>query len=153
MSRILLYFVLALMAFFAATAGSDLFAQVTLGHESIADALSEHFHWARTDVIGTLMLFVPFVLLAAIALWVEKRRNRLAGSTLFAISVLLLIYSYFEGYQSAKVDELGHHWTAAALSIGFLPFMAVGVVLLTGVVAFLLVALERSKPQPRKEPS
>jgi hypothetical protein len=147
-SRILLYLILAVMAFFLATTGSDLFAQMTLDHKSLADALSEHFYWARVELVGTLMLFVPFVLLAAIASCVEKRRSRLAGSAIFGISVLFLIYCYFEGYQASKAAELAHHWTAAALSIGFLPFMALGVVLLTCVVGFLVVELKRKKDRP-----
>jgi hypothetical protein len=153
MNRILLYLVVALIAFFAATTGSDVFAQMTLGHESVSQALSEHFYWARVELIGTLMLFLPFAFLAAIASWVEKRTKRLVGWTIFGLPTLLLVYSYFEGYRASKLAELDRHWTAATLDVGFLPFTGLAVVLLTCVAGFLLMVLQRKKGHPVQESS
>ena len=42
-----LYLMLALGAFLVATTGSDVFARMHIGGQSIGGALSEHFYWAE----------------------------------------------------------------------------------------------------------
>ena len=143
-----LYLVLGFLAFLAATTGSDVFARMTIGGQSLGNALSEHFYWAGVQLIGTLMLLLPFGFLAVIGAWVEAKANRLKGVIVFGLPTLYLIYSCFEGYRASKIAELDHRWTAATLSVGFLSFAAVPIVLLAWLVGFVVVGLRRKDAEP-----
>jgi len=138
------FLALAAVAFLIATTGSDVFARVTIGGETLSKALSQHFYWAGVQFIGTLMLLAPFGFLAVIASWVQDRTNTWKAVALFAVPTAYLVYSYFGGYQASQLAMLDKRWTAATLSIGFLPFAAAPVVLVTWLVALILVRLMRS---------
>ena len=142
---ILVYLFAAVIAFLVATTGSDLFARLTIEGQPLTKALSEHFYGAGVQLVGTLMLFLPFAFLATIGSWVEEKINKLGGWAFFTLPTLFLIYSYFEGYQASKVAELEQRWTAATLSVGFLPFMAAPVVLVVWFIGFLVVAVRRKR--------
>jgi len=147
MVGIRLYLVLALLAFLIATTGSDVFARMYIGGQPISEALSEHFYWAGVQLIGTVLLFLPFGFLAVIGSWLEDKTSRVKGLIVFALPALYLMYSYFDAYQASKVAELDKRWTTAALTIGFQPFAAAPVVLLTWLVALILVRLARKHHQ------
>lgn len=132
----------AAAAFLLATTGSDVFARVTIGGQSIADAVSEHFYWAGLQFIATLMLLAPFGFLAVIASWVEDRTRTWQAALLFAAPTLYLIYSYFEGYQASQIAMLDKRWTAATLSIGFLPIWAAPIVLVDWLAGLIWVRLQ-----------
>jgi hypothetical protein len=146
--KIRFYAALGFVAFLIGTTVSDVFASMTVGGERFGPAVGEHFYWAGMELFGTLSLLLPFAILAVIGSWVEARSTRLKGLIVFALPTLYLIYSYFVGYRAAKLAELDHRWTAATLSIGFLPFAAVPVVLIAWLVAFILVRLKGKKAQP-----
>ena len=139
------FLALAAAAFLVATTGSDVFARVTIGDQTLTKAASEHFYWAGVQLVGTLMLIAPFGFLAVIASWVQDRVNTRMAVSLFAIPTLYLIYSYFEGYQASQIALLNERWTAATLSIGFLPFAAVPVVLVAWLVGLIVVRLRRKR--------
>jgi hypothetical protein len=139
------FLLLAAVAFLVATTGSDVFARVTIGGETLTKAFSEHFYWAAVQFIGTLMLLAPFGFLAVIASWVQERTNTWKALAVFGVPTLYLIYSYFDGYQASQAAMLDKRWTAATLSIGFLPFAAAPVVLFAWLVALILVRLRRNK--------
>jgi hypothetical protein len=139
------FLVVAAAAFLVATTGSDVFARMAIGGQPLADAASEHFYWAGVQFIGTLMLLAPFGFLAVIASWVEDRTRTWQAAMLFAVPTLYLIYTYFEGYQASQVAMLDKRWTAATLSIGFLPFSAAPVVLIDWLAALILVRLQNRK--------
>jgi hypothetical protein len=139
------FLALAAVAFLIATTGSDVFARVTIGDQTLTKAVSEHFYWAGVQLVGTLMLLAPFGFLAVIASWVQDRTNTRIAVALFAIPTLYLIYSYFEGYQASQIALLDERWTAATLSVGFLPFAAAPIVLLAWLVGLILVRLTRKK--------
>jgi len=63
----------------------------------------------------------------------------------FGVPTLYLIYSYFEGYQASQLAELDKRWTAATLSVGFLPFEAVPVVLVALLAGLVLTRLDRKR--------
>jgi hypothetical protein len=139
------FLALAAVAFLVATTGSDVFARVTIGGQPLLKAVSEHFYWAGVQFIGTILLFAPFGFLAVIASWVQDRKNAWTAVALFAIPTLYLIYSYFDGYQASQIAMLDKRWTAATLSVGFLPFAAVPVVLIDWLAALILVRLKRRR--------
>ena len=135
------YLALAAVAFLVATTGSDVFARVTIGDQTLTKAVSEHFYWAGVQLVGTLTLLLPFGFLAVIASWVQDRTKTWMASMLFAIPTLYLIYSYFEGYRASQIALGGEKWTAATLSVGFLPFAATPIVLMAWLVGFICVRL------------
>ena len=138
------FLALAAVAFLIATTGSDVFARVTIGGEALSKAFSEHFYWAGVQFTGTLMLLAPFGFLAVIASWVQERTNAWKAVALFVVPTAYLVYSYFEGYQASQLAMLDKRWTAATMSIGFLPFAAAAVVLLTWLAALFLVRLVKN---------
>jgi hypothetical protein len=140
------YLALGLFAFLVATTGSDLFARLTIGDETLGHALTDHFYWAGAQFIGTLLLLLPFEFLAVIGSWIEEKSSRLNGLIIFGLPALYLVYSYFEGYQASKLTDLDHRWTAATLSIGFLPFAAVPVVLFAWLAGLIVLRLSRRAP-------
>jgi hypothetical protein len=97
------------------------------------------------EFIGTLFLLLPFAILAVIGSWVEGRSSRLKGLIIFGLPALYLIYSYFQGYHASKVAELDHRWTAATLSIGFLPFVAAPIVVGAWFVGFVLTRIGKPR--------
>src|SRR4051812_37511686 len=131
------FLAIAVAAFLVATTGSDVFARMTIGGQPLANAVSEHFYWAGVQFLATLMLLAPFGFLAVIASWVEVRTRTWKAILLFAVPTLYLIYSYFDGYQASEAAMLDKRWTAATLSIGFLPFWAAPVVLFDWLVALI----------------
>jgi hypothetical protein len=141
------YAALGLLAFVIGTSGSDVFASMTVGGEQFGPAVGEHFYWAGRELVGTGSLLLPFAILAVIGCWVEERSSRLKGLLTFGLPALYLIYRYFEGYHASKLFELDHRWTAATLSVGFLPFVAAPIVVAAWVVGFVLIRFGRQRAE------
>jgi hypothetical protein len=137
------YLAISVIAFLAATTGSDVFAAMTIGGQRLGPALAEHLYWARVEFVGTLLLLAPFGLLAVIGSWVEGKAGRWKALIVFSVATICLVYSYFEGYEASKVAELDKHWTAATVDVGFLPFTAVPVVLLAWLIGYVAVRTQR----------
>jgi hypothetical protein len=116
---------------------------MTIGGQRFGPALSEHLYWARVEFVATLWLLTPFPLLAVIGWWVEEKASRWKALLISGVATICLIYSYFEGYEAAKVAELDRRWTAATLDIGFLPFAAAPVVLLAWLIGYVAVRTKR----------
>jgi hypothetical protein len=144
-----LYLIAAVVAFFIATTGSDVFARMMIGGQTLGGAFSEHFHWAGVQLIGTLMLFAPFGFLAVIGSWVEEKTTRWKGLAMFGVPTAYLVYTYFGGYQDSQLFLLEKKWTAATLSVGFLPFHAVPVIVFAWLVGLVLTRLTRADPEPQ----
>src|SRR4051794_9947278 len=120
--RGLTYLSIAIVAFAAAVTGSDLFARMTIGQLSFSEAVREHLEWASVTLAGLLLLLAPFVLLAMICAKAHTKVRLRSIVCIFGASLLALIYFYFDGFQGAEQAMLHHRWTAAALSVGLLPF-------------------------------
>jgi heme/copper-type cytochrome/quinol oxidase subunit 3 len=129
-----LYLPIAVMVFAAATAGADVVARTSLGQPLVA-AFREHLYWAGAELVGTLLLLAPFVAVAGICALAERKARTRSVLVIFALAMLALLYVYFQGYQAAKRAELEHLWTAAALSIGFLP-LGIGLAVVSAVTVF-----------------
>ena len=117
------YLSAAVVTFLAATTGADLYARTTIGGERFATALREHLYWAAVQFVGTLLLLAPFVAVAFVCAYVEKRARRRGVLLIFTTAMLTLLYFYFQGHQAAQRAMLAKMWTAATLSIGLLPFL------------------------------
>lgn len=127
------------LAFLVATNGFDILARVSVGREPFSKAASESFYYAAIQPIGSLLLLAPFIALAWLSLRVEQKANAVSAWALFVISVSALGWFYFEGYQGAQHAMLQEKWTAAALSVGMLPFTSVPVLLLAALLGGLIV--------------
>ncbi|MGZ2412616.1 hypothetical protein ACUXST_002045 [Sphingomonas sp. F9_3S_D5_B_2] len=131
------YLPIAVLIFAAATAGADVIARTSLAGQPFAAALHEHLYWARVELVGTVLLFSPFLAVAGVCGLVERRARSRTVLLIFAISMVALLCFYFQGYQAAERAELDHMWTAATLSVGLLPVAGLSVVLAVVVAAWL----------------
>lgn len=123
---------IAVVVFVAATTGADVVALTFIGGEPFYVALREHLYWAGAQFVGTLLLLAPFVAAAIMCALAEKKVRTRSALLVFAVSMLTLLYFYFQGYQAAERAALKQMWTGATLSIALLPFLiGVPVVLAT----------------------
>lgn len=138
------YLLIALPAFLVAVTGSDLFARMSIGHLSPGQAVLEHLEWLGATLIGVVLLLAPFPAVALIGAITNERARTRSAASIFAASLLALLYFYFGAFQSAEQAMLDERWTAAALSIGLLPFfIGVPTVVLTAAAAVIAVGFDR----------
>jgi hypothetical protein len=119
------FFALSVGAFFVATVCADVLARVRVGAQDFSKAANEHFYYAFIQPVGTAMLLAPFLLLAWMSASLAKRRGHKHGLGLFALGAALLCLLYFSGYYGSQTYMERRLWTAAALSVGLLPFKSV----------------------------
>ena len=138
------YLLTANVVFLAAVTGSDLVARVTIAGNTFGDAIVEHLHWVSLTLVGVVFLFIPFGGAALICGAANKRTKTRSAVTLFIVAMAALAYFYFNGFQASQQAMLDKRWTAAALSIGLLPFF-VGLPLLgiVGIVAAVIGLVDR----------
>jgi hypothetical protein len=138
------YLLIATAVFLAAVTGSDLIARMTIVGDTLGVAVSEHLRWASLTIVGMVFLFAPFVFVAFICGVVNKRAKTRSAVTLFSVAMVALAYYYFGGFQASQQAMLDKKWTAAALSIGLLPFFA-GLPLsaVTAIAAAVLARVDR----------
>ena len=135
------YLPLALVVFLAATTGADIIARVSIAGETVAVALREHLYWAVGGFVGTIALLAPFLAVAVVCAHAEKRARSRSVGLIFAIAMLTLLTFYFQGHQGAQRALLEQKWTAAALSIGLLPFF-LGIPLVLAVMGAATLAMK-----------
>lgn len=140
------YLLLAVVAFVITVTGSDMVAKMVLSDLSIREAFDQHLEWASLTILGILFLFAPYAAAALICAKVNERSRTETAATLFALSLLVLSYFYFGGFHAAEKAMIDKRWTAAALSIGLLPFF-VGVPFVLALLGAALIArkLDRQK--------
>lgn len=111
---------------------------------TFGEAVREHLDWASLTMIGIIVLFFPFGIAALVCGAVNKRANTRSAAALFVFAMAALAYFYFGGFQASQHAMLDQKWTAAALSIGLLPFF-VGLPLLVimGIGAGLIIKFDR----------
>lgn len=140
------YLLISLVAFLIAVSGSDLFARTTIAGEEFGYAVAEHLRWASLTIVGIVLLFVPFGGAALICGSANKRGKTRSVATIFCISMLVLGYFYFGGFQAAQHALIEKKWTAATLSVGLLPFF-IGIPMLALIaIAAAVVARTDRKP-------
>jgi hypothetical protein len=146
------YLLIALLVFFVAVTGSDLFARITIGQRSLMGAITEHIEWAGMTLVGLLLLLAPFPVVGLICAIANKRARTRSAVAIFAAAMIALLCFYFGAFQMAERALLDAHWTAAALSIGLLPFfIGIPAVLLTAIAAALAASFDQHLPQTRIE--
>jgi hypothetical protein len=116
---------LGFLVFVVATLGSDVIARTTIAGEDLWKAASQHVYYAGVQAKFTAMLLAPFLWLGCIAASAAERKSFNAGLAVFLLGTLLLGYIYFSGYHAAQSFAKQRAWTAAASSIGGLPFKSI----------------------------
>ena len=121
-----------------------------MGDEALGHAITGHLHYAWNGPVFTLMLLAPYIAVGMISDSLSRRGRGRTAAVLFCICVLALLYFYFiqyHAYQQALIDEM---WTAAALSMGLLPFFIGAPVVLAASLAWLGITTHDSRI-PRAE--
>jgi hypothetical protein len=140
------YYLFAVAGAIAATAGSDILARMSIADETFASAGSEHLHYALDGWLGTIFLMAPFGAVGWVSAAFHKRARPRTAFMIFALGLLPLIYFYFDGYQAAQQALADEQWTAAALSVGLLPFfIGIPVMLLVAVAAAVALGVESQR--------
>jgi hypothetical protein len=129
----LAFFIGAAVLFFAVDLAADLVARVSIRGETLGFAARDHLHYVGVQLAGTGFLSLPFLGLAFIGLPVLRARGPMAGVLFLLLGALLLGGVYALGYRQAAEAMAARHWTAAALSVAFIPVMSLPVL----VVAFI----------------
>jgi hypothetical protein len=140
-----LFGLLAVAAFSLAMVGGSVTASVAFGGASFGEALAGRLQTVGGDPLATLILFAPFAGLGLISAAVADKAGRGRGLALFGVFGLVLAALYFHGFAGAERAMLAHRWTAAALSVGFLPFVAVPL-LLVALFAGAWLTSRRNRP-------
>lgn len=136
------YLLIALVAFFAAVTGSDLFARITIAGDSFGYAVAEHLR--SLTIVGIVLLSVPFGGTALVCGLANRRAKTRSVASIFCISMLVLRYFYFGGFQAAQHALLERRWTAAALSVGLLPFfIGIPMLALVAIAAAVVTRTDR----------
>jgi biotin transporter BioY len=131
-------FSLGVAFFLLATLVSDVVARTTVGSEGFGHAISQHAYYAVTGPTGTGMLLAPFLLVAWMAASLARRKTMRRGVAFLCAACSVLTIIYFVGYQDSQHYMTQGMWTAATLTIGFLVFKSVPVVVVA-LVAFLFL--------------
>jgi hypothetical protein len=140
------------VCFVGATIGSDVVARVNVVGDSMGRAVSQSIYSALTQ-LGTLWLLFPFAVVGFLSVFVARMANSAAALLLFGGSVTGLGWQYFWGYWHAQQAIQEQKWTAAALSVGMLPFESLLVLYFAAffaavfVVVRLIVRVLRSSRQ------
>jgi len=132
------FFALAVGAFFTANVCSEVLARLWVGGSSLGHAVSETLYYLTVQPVGTLMLIAPFFLLAWMAASLARKRTFERGLLLFGIAALALTVLYVFGHVGAEQALKHRKWTAAALSVGLLPFQSIPVLVLALIARLLL---------------
>ncbi len=140
------FFVLAGLSFIVLTLVLDVIARAAFGGEPIFSAAWQHLYYAVTGPIGTMVLLLPFALLAWISGALANRNDFRHGLIMFGVGVALLAILYFVGYHDSAIAIAQRKWTAASLAVGLLPFESLPIILVVSVVYF--IARRPISPKP-----
>jgi hypothetical protein len=121
------YITLSVFAFIAATLVTDVIARMSFSKVSLFGAVGDHFRYA--GIILSVMMIIPFVAISAICALLEKSTKPKISFVIYVISTGCLIYFYAKGFWAAQEALQQERWTASSLSVGILPFIGFGVVL------------------------
>jgi hypothetical protein len=134
-----LYFFGAGLAFVLSYSVADIASRVIVARQNLIYAIGGHLREALLQPVATVLLAAPFGCLAWLSYRLGCRKAPKRGLVLLIIPSFVLAYFYFSGLFAAKEAMLKKMWTAAALSVGLLPFF-IGVPVVTcAVIAYFLI--------------
>ena len=116
------FYGLATMAFVLSTTVAEVVARVSVGGETVGEALSASFSSVGIPVLGLLFIAVPFAVLAWSGLHLALRNAFWWGLLLAVVGMTFLVFQYFQGFHNSQVALLQRKWTASSLAVGLIPF-------------------------------
>jgi hypothetical protein len=122
-----------------ATNGFDVAARILVTSQSLDAALAESLRSSIAQPVGTIMLAAPFLGVEVLAVELATRTTPARGGLFFVAIVAVLCWLYFSGFWSAQHALLERKSTAAALSVGMLPFLSVFVLLVAAIIVGILL--------------
>jgi hypothetical protein len=128
---------IAVANFLVASVAFDVFSRTVVGKQPLGHAVYEHLYYAGVQPVGTVFLLAPLLGLAAIGIWIS-RKNLSGAKWLFGAGALALSCLYCVGFYSSQQALQAKSWTAAALSVGLLPFLGAALLVVCSVVGMLL---------------
>lgn len=134
----ILFAILTLGVFIVSHIGFRILAHAWIGRSSVGEAVREALDSSITQPVATLFLVAPFVLLGWMAASLARERTLKRGLTLFTFGAMVLGLLYFSGHIGAEKAMRQQQWTAAALSVGLLPFQSIPIVILLFGVRILM---------------
>lgn len=144
--KIRTYLLIAIVAFIVVITGSDLIARLTVAGDTFGEAVREYLRWVSLTPLGIIFLFAPFAGAALICGAANRRARTPSAAALFVLALALLAYFYFDGFQASQHAMLEKKWTAAALSIGLLPFfVGMPMMVVVAVIAAAIAWLDRRR--------
>ena len=138
-----LFFGGAGIAFALSYSVADIASRIIVARQSFADAAGDHLEMALAPPFATLVLAAPFAALAWLAYRLGCQSAVKRGIALLFLPSVILGYFYFWGLYGSQEALLQKKWTAAALSIGLLPFF-VGIPTVLSAVAVYFVVRPRA---------
>ena len=129
---------LAVPVYLLATLGSATYARIHIASVSFSKASAQVISYAVAQPISALVLLVPFLLISWMSASLVKRHGASRALLMFVCGSLLLVLCYADTYISSQQYLQHRAWTAAALSVGFLPFKTVPFVLLCLAIRWLV---------------
>jgi hypothetical protein len=120
-------------------------ARVAIGKEAIINAFLESIYYLLTQPIVTLLLIAPFVIVAYCSQSEYKEDKWVSGWILFICGIIPLEYLYFQGNMQSQYLLEQKKWTAATLSVGFLPFQSFPVLAVSLLIGWAISKIVYSK--------
>jgi len=140
------YTTASLLCFLVATIGFEVLASVLQTQAAVIFSLHESIHSFFSQPIGSLLLAAPFLVIGIVAANLAKGVGSFQAKVFFVSSVAALGALYLSGYWAAQQALLAQKWTAAALSVGLLPFQSILILVLAAFPAgFMFWRAERAK--------
>ena len=132
------FLAMALAISFLVGVGSDVAARVGIAQESFVYAISQHFYYATAFPLSTFEKAAPFLVLGLISAAFAKRKGFDRSVVVFVVCAVLLSILYFATYQESRNYMQRHMWTASALTVGFLPYKSIPVLLGCVILGFFI---------------
>lgn len=138
--RLKTFLLIAFLASLVAVTGSDVVARMSINDLPFGEAAAKHLEWISGTAVGFVVLLVPYIAVAFITAEVHKHARSRCSISIFGAALFVMIYFYFQGFHDAQLAIIDGRWTAAALSVGLLPFFTGGPVVLLAVAAGILAS-------------
>jgi hypothetical protein len=129
------YFPLAVIAYFIATLGLGAVARVTVAGTHWSDAFRDFVDFMLTMPIGMAYLYLPFLGAEFLAVEVAYRKTPPKAAFLFCAVIAVLMWLYYEGLSSSHRALLQEQWTASSLSLGMIVVWSIPVLLGAAIAA------------------
>lgn len=131
------------MAFAVSYSVADIASRMIVARSNFVDAIGDHLEMALVPPFGTLLLAGPFFVIGWLSYRLACRNALKRGIALLVAASIVLGYFYFWGLYGSQEALLQSKWTAAALSVGLLPFF-VGIPTIAGAVLIYFAVRPRA---------